>query len=132
MKPFHQARGSFVASRVLSVAVMAWLSGCGLSAGYSARCDLRDKTPQCTDWRNSLSPTWTTQQAVCATLNSGGTGGDFASGATCSPMGMLGGCQTATGDGGKQTNWFYLSEKYKTKDDAKAQCDSSMSFVEPQ
>jgi hypothetical protein len=45
---------------------------------------------------------------------------------------MLGGCQTKNGDGSLQTNWFYKSDKYKTEDDAKKECDSNTSWVGPQ
>jgi len=98
-----------------------------------ALCDLRPGTPQCTDIRKFKGPTLTTFQSVCGSLTSAkkdATG--YKEGATCPITEMLGGCQTTNGDGSLQTNWFYKSDKYKTEDDAKKECDSNTSWVGPQ
>jgi hypothetical protein len=113
------------------VAVVVLTSSCGFIGGRSARCDLRPQTPQCTDWRNNLQPVWTVQEAVCATLGSTGQGGTFSANSTCPTTDMLGGCQARSAEGSLQTNWYYVSTRYKTKDDARAECESNMSFVDP-
>jgi hypothetical protein len=113
----------------LVAAVLA--SSCGFIGGRSARCDMRPTTPQCTDWRNSLQPVWTTQEALCKTLGSTNVGGVFTAGSTCDTAAMLGGCQVKAADGSLQTNWYYTSDKYKTKADAQKECDSDMSWVDP-
>lgn len=117
--------------RTLLVGVVIALSGCGILGNRSARCDMRPQTPQCTDWRNSLQPVWTTQDALCKTLGTTGTGGTFTENQTCSTTDMWGGCQVRAADGSLQTNWYYKSDKYKTKESAQAECEKAMSFVEP-
>ena len=119
-------------ARWFALVVVVLASSCGfIGGGRSARCDLRPNTPQCTDWRNSLQPVWTVQEGVCGTLGATGAGGSFSANQTCPTTDMLGGCQARSADGTMQTNWYYTSTKYKTKDDAKAECDSGMSFVDP-
>ena len=108
---------------------LSTMVACG---GGNARCDMREKTPQCTDWRGSLNPTWVTQEALCATLGGTGVGGVFQKGETCPTDGMWGGCQATFGDGSKQTNWYYMGDKYKTLESAQANCDKSMTWLSPQ
>ena len=103
--------------------------GCG---GNNARCDMRPNTPQCTDWRGSLSPVWVTQDALCRTLGGTSAGGTFAAGATCPIEEMLGGCQATQGDGSKQTNWYYKSQAFPTEAEAKKKCDNQMTWLPPQ
>lgn len=116
-----------VASLAATVSVMS----CGFLGGRNARCDMRPSTPQCTDWRNNLQPTWTVQEGLCKTLGGTSAGGTFAANQTCDTADLWGGCQARLGDGSLQTNWFYKSDKYKTKESAQAECDKSMSFVDP-
>lgn len=120
--------------RALSVGVVAALcgllgAGCG---GGSARCDMRPSSPQCTDWRGSISPVWVTQEALCKTLGTTSAGGVFTAGATCPIEEMLGGCQATLGDGSKQTNWYYKSQSYPTEAEAQKKCDSKMTWLPPQ
>ena len=117
--------------RWFGLLVVVVSSSCGFIGGRSARCDLRPNTPQCTDWRNNLQPVWTVQESVCTTLGGTGAGGTFTASQTCPTTDMLGGCQVRAADGSLQTNWYYTSTKYKTKEDAKAECDNGMSFVDP-
>jgi hypothetical protein len=118
-------------ARWFGLLVVVVASSCGFIGGRSARCDLRPNTPQCTDWRNNLQPVWTVQESVCTTLGGTGAGGTFTASQTCPTADMLGGCQVRAADGSLQTNWYYTSTKYKTKDDARADCDTGMSFVDP-
>lgn len=114
-------------------ALVMFTQACGLSSN-NARCDLRPNTPQCTDWRNSVSPVWATQEAICKTLGVSGAGGTFKADATCDVTDMWGGCQTTMGDGSLQTNWLYKGEKHKTLEDAKADCDTKQAntkWVDP-
>ncbi|MCU0700334.1 MAG: hypothetical protein MUC96_27815 [Myxococcaceae bacterium] len=117
--------------RPLIAALVVVSSACGLVPGRSARCDLRPQTPQCTDWRNNLQPVFATQQALCMTLGATSAGGVFSEGQTCPTEEMWGGCQTRAADGSLQTNWYYKSEKYKTREAAQAECASAMTFVDP-
>ena len=97
------------------------------------RCDLRPGTPQCTDIRKFRGPSLVTFQGVCSTLKAAKTDATgYQEGATCPTEEMWGGCQSANGDGSLQTNWFYKSEKYKTEDDAKKQCDQNTKWVASQ
>ena len=120
--------------RILSFGLLAALGGVCLvgCGGNVARCDLRPNTPQCTDWRGSVSPVWVTQEALCRTLGATSAGGTFTSGETCPIEEMLGGCQATLGDGSKQTNWYYKSQKYPTEADAQKQCDNKMTWLPPQ
>ncbi len=98
-----------------------------------ASCDLRPAEDQCTDLRKYKGASLITFQGVCGTLTSakpGATG--YKEDATCPATGMLGGCQASSNDGSLQTNWYYTGKKYKTADDAKAQCSSDQTFVSPQ
>lgn len=108
---------------------LSTMVACG---GGNARCDMREKTPQCTDWRGSLNPTWVTQEALCATLGGTGVGGVFQKGETCPTDGMWGGCQATFADGSKQTNWYYKGQKYPTEADAQKNCDNGMTWLPPQ
>ena len=113
------------------VGLLVVTSSCGVLGGRSARCDMRPMTPQCTDWRNNLQPTWTVQEGLCKTLGGTSVGGTFAANQTCDTADMWGGCQVRLGDGSLQTNWYYKSDTYKTKESAQAECDSGMAFVDP-
>jgi hypothetical protein len=98
-----------------------------------ALCELRPGTPQCTDIRKFSGPSLTTFESVCGSLKSSkqnATG--YKEGETCPTADMIGGCQTKNGDGSLQTNWFYKSDKFKTEDDVKKECDSNAPFVGPQ
>ncbi|MBE2254273.1 MAG: hypothetical protein IAE78_32385 [Myxococcus sp.] len=118
-------------ARLKLVGLVMALASCGLAGGRSARCDMQPTTPQCTDWRNSLQPVWTTQEALCKTLGGTSVGGTFTANQTCPTTEMWGGCQARMADGSLQTNWYYKSDKYKTKESAQAECASAMSFVDP-
>lgn len=106
-------------------------SSCGVLMGRSASCDMRPMTPQCTDWRNNLQPVWTVQESVCKTLGGTGVGGTFTQNQTCPTTDIWGGCQVRSAEGSLQTNWYYKSDKYKTKESAQADCDNGMTFVDP-
>lgn len=109
------------------LALGALAAGCSLNPlpEKDAKCDLRPAKDQCTDWREFSGPSFATAQGVCGSLQ-----GTFAEGATCDMTGVIGGCQSTSGDGSKQTNWYYLGEKYKTAEDAKQECQSQ-DFVTP-
>jgi hypothetical protein len=94
------------------------------------RCDLRPKKDQCTDWRDFSGPSMATMQGTCSSLTSAQGGGSWTEGARCDASGMWGGCQTKSADGTLQTNWLYKGDKYKTVDDAKAECDDA-TWVDP-
>ncbi|MBX7101776.1 MAG: hypothetical protein K1X89_28940 [Myxococcaceae bacterium] len=113
---------------LLSILVLGLLGGCGLFGSKNSRCDLRPASPQCTDWRDLTTPTMTVQSMLCDSLKATGSA-TFTDGQTCPAADCLGGCQGSFGGGGKQTNWFYKSDKFKTADDVKKACDSDMSFV---
>lgn len=115
----------------LAFVACAFPVACGL-IGQSNRCDFRPKTPQCTDFRDTNAAYEVSQRALCATLNAAAGEGTFTGDATCDTTDMWGGCRTNAADGTKQTNWYYKSDKYKTIDDAKKECDSGMSWVDPQ
>jgi len=117
--------------KVAAVVVLMLVSSCGVIGGRQARCDLRPASSQCTDWRNSLQPVFTTQEALCKTLGAAGAGGTFTNGQTCSTTEMWGGCQVRAADGSLQTNWYYQGMEYKTKADAQKECTNSMQWVEP-
>ncbi|MBX3228568.1 MAG: hypothetical protein KIT84_07940 [Labilithrix sp.] len=93
-----------------------------------ARCDFRPEKPQCTDWRKFQGPSMATMQGVCsATPNA-----SYNEGSTCPVEDMLGGCQTESGDGTLQTNWFYKSDDYKEVADVQKKCtDDKTTFVNP-
>jgi hypothetical protein len=98
-----------------------------------ALCDLRPGTPQCTDIRKFKGPSLVTFQGVCGSLTAASkdaTG--YKDDATCPTAEMWGGCQTENGDGSLQTNWFYKSDKFKTEEDAKKECDSNTKWALPQ
>ena len=98
-----------------------------------ALCDLRPGTPQCTDVRKFQGPSLATFEGVCGSLSQNkpnATG--YQADKTCPTTDMWGGCQSTSGDGSLQTNWYYKSDKYKTEADARAECDSSQTFVAPQ
>ena len=117
-------------TRTTGLMVVALLASCGLTSDNN-RCDLRPKSDQCTDWRNTNAGYAVTQQAVCKTLAVTGEG-VYTSGAKCDITNMWGGCQVDTGVGGLQTNWYYKGTSYKTIDDAKKECDGGMKWVDPQ
>jgi hypothetical protein len=99
----------------------------------TALCDLRPGKPQCTDIRKFKGPSLATFQGVCNSLKSSAPNATgYKEDATCPTADMWGGCQSESGDGSLQTNWFYKGDKYKTEDDAKKECDSGQTFVGPQ
>ena len=109
------------------VAVASWvvLSGCGFGGGNYA-CELRPKSPQCTDWRDLVGPA-VTQEALCRTLSATGEG-TWKPNEKCPATESVGGCQTNSGVG-LQTNWFYPP---RTVDDVKAECaKDGTTFVTP-
>lgn len=121
-----------------SFALFAFVALATVSIGCSAaedlnplpttngRCDFRPKKPQCTDLRNykAAVPAQTVMQGICV---EGTTAAE-----TCPTDGMLGGCQSDSGSGALQTNWYYSGDKYKTVDDVKKQCtDDKATYVGP-
>jgi hypothetical protein len=96
-----------------------------------ARCDLRPKADQCTDWREFKGVSLVTQQSVCTTLTQAKGGGTYTADQVCDLTNSWGGCQTTSADGSKQTNWYYKGDKYKTIEDAKKECAGDQSFVGP-
>lgn len=108
------------------------LASCGLLPTKSARCDLRPKRAQCTDIRNFAGPTLVTFEGVCETLKAAAGGADYAENATCDSASSLGGCQSTSTEGSKQTNWYYQGTSYPDAAAAKMECDSGQSWVEPQ
>ena len=126
-------RLTFAVSLPLLVACSSLVQEASPFSEQQALCDLRPGTPQCTDIRKFKGASLATFQGVCSSLKSAkpnATG--YKDNATCPTTEMLGGCQAKNGDGSLQTNWFYKSDKYKTEDDAKKECDSSTSWVGPQ
>ncbi len=111
------------------------LAGCGALSGVlatrDARCDLRPKDDQCTDLRDFRGPSFITFQGVCNTLKSASGAGEYKEDARCDTTGAVGGCQSTSADGTKQTNWYYSGAKYKAKADVEAECDSGQSYVAP-
>lgn len=97
-----------------------------------ARCDLRPASPQCTDQRDFSGPSFATFNGVCSTLLLAKKvdGGVFEEGQRCDSSASLGGCQSVSLDGTKQTNWYYAGSKYPDAAAAKAECGSDQSFVE--
>ncbi len=112
------------------VVALAACSGNPLGAS-DARCDLRPKAAQCTDWRGYAAPERPTMQATCTTLTTAKGGGSFQDDGPCDTKGSLGGCQATLGSGTKQTNWYYPSDKTKTDADARKECGADQSFVTP-
>ncbi len=117
---------------VLLVAVS--FVGCG-ALGFlpskQAKCDLRPKGDQCTDIRDYKGPSLVTFEGVCTTLTKAKGGGTYTENAICDSATSLGGCQAASADGSKQTNWYYTSSGHPDKASAQAECESGQSFVEP-
>lgn len=105
--------------------LMVVASSCGLAGGnYS--CDLRPKSPQCTDWRDLVGPA-VTQEALCKTLSTTGEG-VWGPNMKCPATDSVGGCQTDTGVS-KQTNWFYPP---RTEADVRDECTKDgTKFVPP-
>lgn len=102
-------------------------------AEQQARCDLRPDQPQCTDLRKFKGPSLFTFQGVCGSLKVAYSGANgYLEGATCSTEDMWGGCRVDNMDGSQQTNWYYKSDKYKTEEDAKKECESSMTWTAPE
>lgn len=122
-------------NRLFALAALVAAAGLSASCGglfnINNRCDIRPRLPQCTDWRGTNAGSEVTERGVCAALGVAG-GGTFGAGVTCDITDMWGGCQATFGDGSKQTNWYYKSDKYKTIEDAKANCDKDMTWVNPQ
>lgn len=112
--------------------VIATTLACGLSpfGTREARCELRPARGQCTDIRDFPGPSLITFQGVCTTLTLAIDGGVYQENARCDSAASLGGCQSASIDGTKQTNWFY-APKYATTDEAKASCDDVNDYVAP-
>lgn len=106
--------------------------GCGsLIPSREGRCDLRPARDQCTDLRDFKGPTLITFRGVCETLRAALDGGSYTEDARCEATGAIGGCQSSSVDGSKQTNWYYSGSKYQTEADARAECESAMRFVTP-
>lgn len=104
--------------------------GCGsLIPSREGRCDLRPARDQCTDIREFKGPTLVTFQALCETLRGALDGGSYTENARCDGSAALGGCQSTSVDGSKQTNWYYQGTKYPSEAEARAECESAMSFV---
>ena len=124
-----------VQSRQIFLAVLAPLLAACSSLNplpeQQARCDLRPKADQCTDWREFKGVSLATQQGVCTTLTQAKGGGTYTADQVCDLTNSWGGCQATSADGTKQTNWYYKGDKYKTIDDAKKECGSDQSFVGP-
>jgi hypothetical protein len=121
-------------SRVLLLALLV-TTGCGLSPfpEKSALCELRPKADQCTDIRHFRGPSLVTFQGVCTTLVAAKQGGaGYSEGKTCSTTDMWGGCQAKSLDGSEQTNWYYKGSHYMTVDNAKSECSTGQSWVDPQ
>lgn len=117
---------------ILSVGCSDALQSASPFSEKQARCDLRPGTPQCTDIRKFSGPSLATFEGVCGSLKSSKTDATgYAADEVCPNADMWGGCQTKNGDGSLQTNWFYKSDKYKTEDDAKKECDGDAPFVPP-
>lgn len=106
--------------------------GCG-ALGFlpskSGKCDLRPKADQCTDIREFKGPSLVTFEGVCTTLVNAKGGGAYTENATCDSSASLGGCQSASSDGSKQTNWYYQGTKYANAAAAMAECDTDQTFV---
>lgn len=111
---------------------MACSVASSITGNKSARCDLRPGKPQCTDWRDSHTPSTVTFQGVCNTLGGATGSGTFADDAKCDITDMIGGCQSSSTDGSKQTNWFYKSTQYPDATTAQKECSSGSTFVGPQ
>ncbi len=133
----RRMRVALIVSSIVVLALSACTSDLVQSASpfgeKKARCDLRPGTPQCTDVRKFAGPSLATFEGVCGSLKQSkqnATG--YEEDQTCPVTDMWGGCQSTSGDGSQQTNWYYKSDKYKTEADARAECDSNQSFVAPQ
>lgn len=114
---------------VLALLVVA-LSGCGSFFQQQARCDLRPRNDQCTDIRDFIGPSLITFEGVCTTLIAAHDNeGSYTANARCDSENALGGCQSKSVEGSKQTNWYYAGDKYKTEDDVRAKCDDDTEFV---
>ncbi|HEX8698029.1 MAG TPA: hypothetical protein VF815_04285 [Myxococcaceae bacterium] len=120
----------------VSLTLIASLAlSCGLVDSLpsrDARCDLRPADDQCTDLREFKGPSFITFEGVCETLRAATGSATFEEDARCDMTGAIGGCQSSNGDGSEQTNWYYTGEKYKTEEDARAECESYQTFVPPQ
>jgi hypothetical protein len=125
---------NFGPMKKLALLVAVSSLGCGnlipLPA-HDAKCDLRPKKDQCTDIRGFKGPSLVTFEGVCATLKSATGGGTYTADATCDSSASLGGCQSSSLDGSKQTNWYYRGTKYADAAAAMAECDSGQTFVTP-
>lgn len=92
------------------------------------RCDYRPKKAQCTDWRKFKGASTVTMKGVCSATPDA----TYTEDQTCPVPDMLGGCQSESGDGTLQTNWYYPDDDTKTVDDVKKQCaDDKSTFVTP-
>lgn len=102
----------------------ALVTSCGFLPSQEGRCDLRPKSPQCTDIRNFVGPSLITFESVCNSLIAASDNqGTYTSNARCDSDKALGGCQTKNADGSKQTNWYYQSDKYPDVAAVQAKCD---------
>jgi hypothetical protein len=118
---------SRLCAAIVVVLSLAMLPGCGGLGGSNYACDLRPTDSQCTDWRSLVGPA-ITQEGVCKTLNSLGSGGSWKPNEKCPAAGSVGGCQVNSGIG-LQTNWFYAP---RTEMDVRAECTSDgTTFVSP-
>jgi hypothetical protein len=97
--------------------------------GGDARCDLRPKMGQCTDWRGLTGPEKPTIKMTCSTLTTAKGGGEYSDEGACDTKGSLGGCQADNPSGSQQTNWYYPGGDVKTADDVKKKCESGQHYV---
>ncbi len=103
----------------------------GALAGRDARCDLRPGRDQCTDIRDFKGPSFITFEGVCGSLKAASGSGDYKEDARCDSANVVGGCQSSSADGSKQTNWYYQGTKFKARADVEAECDSNQTFAAP-
>lgn len=94
----------------------------------NVRCDYRPKKAQCTDWRKFQGPSTATMKGVCSSTPDA----TYTEDATCPITDMLGGCQSESGDGSLQTNWYYKDDDTKTAEDVQKKCtEDKAKFVPP-
>lgn len=89
------------------------------------------KDDQCTDTRNFKGPSLVTFEGVCTTLTKAKGGGTYTAGQICDSASSLGGCQSSSADGSKQTNWVYAGTGHPDKASVQAECDSNQPYVDP-
>ncbi len=122
-----------LAAAVLNVACSDIINAANPFGEQQARCELRPGKSQCTDIRKFKGPSLVTFQGVCTSLTAASKdAGGYTEKSTCGDVStMWGGCQTKSADGSLQTNWYYKGGEYATIDDAKKNCDSGQTWVDP-